>query len=307
LISMITVGSVGSAQMLMEQNAAMGGMDALSGQNVAGGQVAMDRARAVAAPNPGLPGLGGGRVGEEVELGFEGGPVPGQPGGVPTPTPIPTIQVLDGRRVFDAVTGALIEDAVKTTVPITEQDRYFDDGVRDNGIPNDGIKGRVETIRDRVIGAETAAGMFKAINLVRNAESMSVLQFFRLRAGETDPSLSSGRLPDLIELERQKDDFLRDWNNRFLAVYRVDRNNPRSDFFQTYVPEPPAIPQFPLPPGYQSPQRTALGIGATQGGAQQQQFIGGEPMGPITPTPNIMNGESHFGDWTQARPLEDGK
>jgi hypothetical protein len=206
--------------------------------------------------------------------------------------------VLRGQRVFDAVTGALLEDAVKATVFITEQDRYFDDGVRDNGIPNDGIRGDVETIRDRFIGSTTAAAMFQSINLVRSAELMSTLEFFRLTVGVTDPVTANDRLPDLIALERKKDDLLRDWNNRFLAQYRTKKDDPRSDFFQVFVPPPPNIPQYPISPGYQSPQRVAVG-------ATPATNAGGQPGGPAR-TPNILNGESHFGEWTQAQPKAEG-
>jgi hypothetical protein len=294
MLALVAACGGARAQFLAEQQATMGGMDALNSGGVApaGGQLALDRAQVVAYPNPvnpGLAGLGGPAVGQPG--------IAGQPGQTATPTPIPQIQVLTGKRVFDAVTGALLEDAFRLTVPITDRDRYFDDGVRDNGIPNDGIRGDVETIRDRLIGAETAAAMFQNINLVRNAERMSTLEFFRLHVGVTDPAFANDRMPDLIQMERKKDDLLRDWNNRFLAQYRTDKNNPKSDFFQVYVPEPPAIPAYPIPPGYQSPQRVA--IGETPGPNA------GQPTQPQR-TPNILNGESHFGSWTQAQPKADG-
>jgi hypothetical protein len=111
------------------------------------------------------------------------------------------------------------------------------------------------------------------------------MRFYGLHVGVINPEEARGGMPNLLELGRQRDEALRDWNNKFLADYRVDKNDPKSEFFQLYVPRPPELPKFPVPPGYQAPQvrgRGQPGQGAAGAGAP--------PGGP-----NIYNGDPVIG------------
>lgn len=211
--------------------------------------------------------------------------MPGAPGvaGAPTPTPPPMIRVLIGQRVYDAVTGALLEDAKTIPRPVTEQELYPDDGVHDNGIAGDGIRGNVNTVRDVYIGAETNGLKNRLIRVVREAEKMTPMQFFRQHVSTTEPYKPNPAMPDALEIERQRDELLKDWNNKFLADYRKDKDNPQSEFYELYVPEPPMPPGFPAPGGYVSPQKM---------GGEAPKLI---PPTPVPGQPNIYNGDPVMG------------
>ncbi len=134
--------------------------------------------------------------------------------------------------------------------------------MRDNGIEGDGIRGDVQTVRDKYIGTASNSIKNRLINLVRNAEALDPLTFYGYHIAVVDPTTQHPDMPNYLEKQAQQDDAAREWNNRFLADYRIDKNNPRSEFFQLYVPEAPMLPQtYPLPPGYVAPQK--LGAGQT--------------------------------------------
>lgn len=270
-------------------------------------------------------------------LGFEGEqppaePIPGlsrptapapvvQPGapGTPVPTPIPTIKVLVGRRVYCAVCGTLLDDAYYLTVPASEKEKYLDDGIHDNGVAGDDIRGNVETVKDTYIGPECNEIKKRLIAAIRGAESLyrppigevakeaffvnepagdrrkrleieasrvaeeaSTMLFFGYHICGVNPVTDNPAFPNILEKQKQRDELLRDWNNKFLAAFRVDKDDPQSDFYSIYVPEPPALPRYPLPPGYNAVQKRASG--ATQPGQPQP-----------TATPNIYNGEAVIG------------
>ncbi len=239
--------------------------------------------------------------------------------GVSSPTRIPQIEVLAGKRVYCAVCGSLLEDPIKLKRPETEKDKYLDDGIHDNGIANDGIRGNVSVSKDEYIGAECNNVKNRLINVVRRSEELvpasmigerepspydiedyesrqrrleakyagqaneeSVMHFYRLHVATINPLESNPAMPKLLEKEQQRDELLRDWNARFLAPYRKDKNDPKSDFYQLYVPEPPAVPQYPVPPGYVSPQS----LSNPQAGAPGAPGVPG-----AAPTPNIWNGQ----------------
>lgn len=230
---------------------------------------------------PGMPGAAGRPMpGYEGDAGYGVQPGYAQPGQpvVPTPTPIPTIKVLVGKRVYCSVCGMLLEDAVQLDVPQTDQDKYLDDGVHDNGIQNDGIRGNVETIKNVYIGPECNTVKNRLVNLVRHAENLTPMMFFRYHVMSLDRITGSARMPNTLDKEEQRDEALRDWNNKFLADYRVDKNDPKSEYYQLYVPDPPQVPHYPVPPGYISPQK--LRQGGTPG-----------PGGIPGATPNIYNGD----------------
>lgn len=365
------VGSLLSAQTMVELGAAMATQEQLAAGAVGGGlnpatytgraQAAVqaanmrpDVAATAALPNPaaGFPalppmgapdiGAGGPPPGAAQALGFEGqvpqeaAPVgdaipglsrptapaaPAPPGapGVAAPTPIPTIKVLVGRRVYCAVCGTLLDDAYYLTVPATDKDKYLDDGIHDNGVAGDDIRGNVETIKDKYIGPECNEVKKRLIAAIRGAENLyraplgevakesffvnepagdrrkrleieasrvadeaSTMLFFGYHIATVNPVADNPGFPNILEKEKQRDELLRDWNNRFLAAFRVDKDDPKSDFYEIYVPEPPALPRYPFPPGYQPVQKRAGGAG--QPGQAQPQA-----------TPNIYNGDAVIG------------
>lgn len=245
-------------------------------------------------------------------------PAVGQPGAPAAPTPIPTIKVLVGRRVYCAVCGTLLDDAYYLTVPATEKDKYLDDGIHDNGVPNDDIRGNVETIKDKYIGPECNEVKKRLIAAIRSAEALyrpplgemaaesyfvnepaedrrkrleiearrvadeaSTMLFFGYHICSLNPVSENPAFPNILEKEKQRDELLRDWNNKFLAAFRTDKNDPKSDFYQVYVPEPPALPRYPFPQGYHPVQKRASGA---QPGQPQPQA-----------TPNIYNGDQVLG------------
>src|SRR5690606_30231158 len=106
---------------------------------------------------PGQPGMGMGMDPAMMDPTMMGGDpalMGMQPGAVMTPaaTPIPTENVLTGRRVYDAVSGGLLEDVIEIAVRQSDLEVYPDDGVRDNGIAGDGIRGNVDTVTGQYIG-----------------------------------------------------------------------------------------------------------------------------------------------------------
>jgi hypothetical protein len=265
------------------------------------------------APVAGLPGMPG-MMTPGPAPGYPGLAVPGlQPGGYPgaypgaypgmnpygqygqqqyqqaTPTPLPTIKVLVGKRVSCSVCGTLLEDAVQLDVLQSDQDKYLDDGIHDNGIANDGIRGNVETIKDRYIGPECNSVKNRLVNVVRNAEHMSPMEFYRYHIMRLDPITGHPEMPSVLDKEQQRDEALRDWNNKFLADYRIDKNDPKSEFFQLYIPDPPQVPRYPVPPGYVAPQK--LRDGTTPGQMQQQVMPGMMPGGYYGDPNAMMSGE----------------
>ncbi len=279
-----------------------------------------------AGPLPGLPGdpsLGAppiagpdGAVGDPA-LGQPGLYAPqGQQGAAPTPTPIPTIEVLTGKRVFCAVCGTMLEDAYKVRVYETDMNSYADDGLVDNGVAGDGLRGNVETIKDKYVGASCHEIRTRLINAVRGAEDMrppsmigqyeespyyledpdsrqkrmeaqlrqqaqeeSTMHFFRYHVATIDPTDKSG-MPYLVKQEEQRDNYLAEWNNRFLAKFRMKSEDPQSEYYPLYIPQPPLPPTRTLPPGYVSPQQMRKGTqpGQLGAGAAGPNIFNGDPV-----------------------------
>jgi hypothetical protein len=110
-----------------------------------------------------------------------------------------------GKRIYCAVCGILLEDAMQLAVPQTQQDQYLDDGVHDNGIQNDGIRGNVETIKDKYMGAECNAVKNRLINVVRGAENLDPMHFYRYHVMALDPITAGPNMPSVLEREQQRD------------------------------------------------------------------------------------------------------
>jgi hypothetical protein len=282
---MASVPSFG--QGVIEQNAAINMEGSLNGAPSG----APPMPGAVSGPNMGgpMPAPIGGAPTFPGQPGALPGAFPGAPGGAPafnglgpanpgagqpvaaTPTPEATVEVLAGKRVYDAVNGALLEDIVKVKISPKDLDKYPDDGIHDNGIAGDGIRGNVDTFRKQYIGTVSNDIKNRLITLVRKVADTDPLTFYGYHFAAVDPVTQNPDMPNYLTLEKDRDESLREWNNKFLADYRVDKNDPQSEYYQLYIPEPPLFPQSYPPAGYIAPQKMQAGqtpaIGLPQGGS----------------------------------------
>lgn len=222
------------------------------------------------------------------EMGMMGAEMGGQQGvpafQAPPPVELAKDPVYVGRRVFDAVSGGLLEDAVGITVRQSDLSAYLDDGINDNGIANDQIYGNVMTSRNQFIGYFSNVVKNYLIHAVHNAEQIDPMVFSGHHIAKIDPAPVDGLkryglplpgeddpsyvavvnvepdFPSILDLERQRDDSVRGWNQRFLAKYRMNPEDPQSEYFPVFVSTPPLTPtNYPVPNGYVSPQSVAMG------------------------------------------------
>lgn len=295
-------GSV-EAQFLAEQEAAMGMADTLNSQPVAptGGFDPIGRAQAVAdgtAPGDGdfvgqqpefqpmpdmtIPGFDDfGQFGEMIETVVE--------------QEVPRITVITGTRVFDSISGRLIDDAVRMQVPETERDKYYNDGTHGDMDPTDGIYTLVDEV-DNVIGHANQRIKEQLIHALSAANNMSPLQFYghtlmsnerhemtsrdlawKLVPNPDGPGLVLRQVPieePLVvpkyrEKLAEKDSQIKDqWTDRFLMDFRIDRDDLRSEFYRMHIPRPPVPPAVRPPAGWQPFT-----------GVSDQQTPGGMPGG----------------------------
>ena len=226
------------------------------------------------------------------------GGMEGNPGGANTaayaavPTPIPSEKVLTGRRVYDAVSGGLLEDAIEISVRQSDAEVFPDDGVNDNGIAGDGVRGNVRTSKQEFIGPFSNIMKNYLVHAVENAEEIDPMIYYGYHVATIAPTQTEGlkryglplneekpiiEVPDIhpefasvINLERDRDEILRQWNFKFLADYRVNRSDPQSEYYPVFVPSPPLTPvNYPVPNGYVAPQAAAQAAN-TQLDAEQQ-------------------------------------
>lgn len=250
------------------------------------GTFGIDRARAVAQGDPfaaqggdpfaaqggfaGDPFGGGGQPGFAdggfADGGFAGegfppgaGFGPGGPGFGPQQPqafrPPPTVTAYYGERIICPLTGQLLQDAVEVTVLADQvQQTYFDDGTQGGDyLEGDGIWSNV-TVRSDMIAPEAALVKTRMVRALEISESLAPEQFFfEIRVASTD-SLSN--LPQVIDLEAQRDEKLMDWAPQFLNRFRSNPDDPDPlnwEFREAYVPRPPALPDTPLPPNFRPP------------------------------------------------------
>jgi hypothetical protein len=258
-------------------------MDTLSGSSVGAtgaGMQALDRARDVTgtAP-PGQPGFAP--------------PPPGQPGFAPPPSAFDQtlnqaggaldpllnefqarITVIAGTRVFDALTGELLDDAAELQVPESEKANYFDDGTHGDIEPNDGKFTRVDEEHAHLSQGNQRIKE-ELVQALISANDMNPLEFFGYTIMSTErlDTASSNRawkivpnpdgpggmlvevpidkplkVPRYREEEARKDTRVKDdWADRFLQNYRVNKDSLASDFYPMYIPRPPAPPRVRPP------------------------------------------------------------
>jgi len=198
--------------------------------------------------------------------GMRGGRRPSQPGVQATPVPTPKqIRVLTGSRVQCAVSGEILEDIIYRDVPELEKENYYDDATHGDAEAGDGTYTNI-TVRNDVMSAASHEILQRLLTLMENIEDTEPMDFFRLNVVTSEP-LSS--ISKQIEEEQDRDIKLSEWNDRFVRMFRVNENNPQSEFYPLYIPPSPSYPSVPLPGGFQ-------------------------PIIPATPTPESESGRSGF-------------
>lgn len=266
-------------------------MDTLSGASTGGGDFggALDRANnAAAAANAATAGGGLGALpaAPAQPVYAEPGVIPTQPGGyggagtvgtalnaagqaVAGVIPL-TVTVIDGTRIFDAITGELLDDAVEKKVSEEERANYFDDGTHGDITPDDGTFTRVDERRD-VIGQSSQRVKERLLQALVSAEALNPLEFYgfnimslsvgqeqaRTRVWQLVPDPEGGpgqvlreqdvenpvRLPSFREWQVELDGTVKNnWSMRFLHEYRKNKDSLTSDFYTMYVPFPPQMP-----------------------------------------------------------------
>jgi uncharacterized membrane protein YgcG len=267
----------------------------------------MNRARAVAQPQPPAAQPRGATATNYIEGGAAmGGPPaaagagaaqPSQwvaapaPGQGPTPTPTPVmVTVIGGNRVRCAVCGALLEDVRKGQVPeIEAKTKYYDDGTHGDVEAGDGEYTNIVEIDHKYIGPECNAVKERLLSLLRYCEDTDSLHFFGLYATTTEPI--SQITKERYE-EQERDAKLKEWEERFLRMFRKNPDDPTSDFYPLYVPLPPEKPTVPIPPGFdpilaekqreeqqQQQQQQIAGGGRSWRGARGGGVVGGPAGG----------------------------
>mgnify|MGYP001391775830 FL=1 len=299
-------------------------MDTVSGMSVGGGgagNVALDRARGL--QQPGMMGMPGGGPGPMPGPMFPGGMFPGDPGQAYQPPEalepvIPTISVLVGTRVRDAVTKELLDEPVELKVPETEKGNFYDDGTHGDVMANDGKFAMVE-FADDVLGEGSQRAKEQMVKALVVAEDLTPLEFYgftimgtdqrtpqpREKAWQMIPDPKGGpgfvlaeveterpvEMPNYREWRNARDAKVKnDWSARFLRNYRVNPDDIRSEFYHLYIPHPPQPPEVrpPVQEGWmpfsdpQSLMRAQSGefnTGTTGGGYGTPGITGGYPLG----------------------------
>lgn len=171
------------------------------------------------------------------------------PGTGPTPTPTPVmVMVIGGQRVRCAVCGTLLEDVRRAQVPeIVAKTQFHDDGTHGDLEAGDGEYTNTTERNDEFLGPECNALKQRLLALLHYCEETDSLQFFRLYATTTEPisQITKSRYE-----EQERDAKLKEWNERFLRMFRKNPDDPTSGFYPLYVPIPPKPPEVPMPPGF---------------------------------------------------------
>ncbi len=270
------------AQYLAEQQAAMNVADTLSGASVGPAPSTYFAQPGMQQPGmmqPGMmqPGMmqpGMMQPGMNPYAAIGGQPM--APVATPAPPPVRQILVLTGQRVTCKVTGQLLEDIHYEYRPEVEKSNFYDDGQQGGDLQaNDNIWTNFTEFND-VLSPE--ANRFKLIylRLLSICENTNPLEFFRIPVA-TDEPLTPLPLLSAEEANRDKT-FLQEWHKRFLALYRVDPDDPMSDFYPIFVPSPPRHPESPAPPDDQF-NAYAFALDAWIQNALDAQIVPPEPQG----------------------------
>ena len=192
-IGLLLVGVVSVARLHAQANpfsAPPSAIDTLSEGPVSapGGAQGLARARQAAQPRRAAGGIGGmsGGMGGGGMAGLRnqarGGPARGrnQSAAAEVVERIikPRIKVIKGSRVYDKVTGELLDDAQLAMVDESEKGNYFDDGINGGDqTEGDGLYSLVDVRRD-VIGQSNQRIKERLIQAIYQADALEPLEFY---------------------------------------------------------------------------------------------------------------------------------
>ncbi|MCE5230783.1 hypothetical protein LLG95_14495 [bacterium] len=211
-----------------------------------------------------------------------GTPAPNQP---TTTAPAPvlptgqTITVITGTRVFDAITGSLLDEPIQKKVPQSEAEKYFDDGTHGDVTPNDGEMAKVDERKD-ALGMSNQRFKEQLVKALVVADGMTPLQYFGIPIASTERSDTAPRnrawrlvpvpeggpgftfrevqtsatvtVPNYRQKEQEKDANIKsNWAVRFLQEFRTNKDDMTSQFYSLYIPLPPQPPTVAPPFGQQ--------------------------------------------------------
>jgi hypothetical protein len=310
-LGLLLLSGAASAQMLAEQNAAMGMADNLNSQQVGPNPAGyIGRAQDAAGQAQGGFGAPGGLAPPGV--GAPGFPGQQQFGGAAqgvnrVVAKIAKIQVITGTRVFDPVTGELLDDAQEEQVPATDKNQYFDDGTHGDVEANDGKYTKIDERKD-TLSQSNQRIKERLVQALLTAEGLNPLEFygFSLMSTERTEEVSRGRawsivkdpkggpgfvmaevpiaepqaVPKYRKWQAEKDQKVKeDWAKRFLQEYRVNKDSLTSDFYGMYVPQPPPLPAVDAPDAsvwqpFSDPLAGKSAFGGTGGGLPGQEGVG---------------------------------
>lgn len=260
-------------------------MDTLSGGSVGGPSFAVDRARGVAADPFGGGGgdpfatpagdpfatpagdpfgggggdpFGGGAGAFGADPFGGGAGFAGQPGGFQAPQ-IPKIQAIYGTRVICRVTGEMLDDAVTVPVFDTFRDSYYDDGKTAMDLKANDFTYTNVTLKDDAMSPEAHLVLSRIVQGLRSLEDLPPNEFYSVLVASSDPLAG---VPQMLDLERERDDKLGRWAEKFLEEFRIDPSESTKvgwDFYETYMPPPPVPPFKDVPAGFFPPNAERSG------------------------------------------------
>ncbi len=270
--------STARAQGLAEMNAVMSGMDTLNetappSMGGGAGLNPVNRARETAGlPIPPGPVEDGSMDASTSESGY----TEDMDMSVGAEEVIPKIKVITGTRIFDAITGDLLDDAQIKEVPATDKESYFDDGTNGDVEANDDQYTKVDINDDNYIGQSNQRVKERLVGALLAANQLNPLEFygFNIMSTERHDSVSRNRAwrmvddlgngPGKVVIEmpideaqavpkyrdkfQEKDQRVKDdWSNRFLQEYRTNKDDLTSEFYTLFIPLPPVPPSVRPP------------------------------------------------------------
>jgi hypothetical protein len=266
---MMSLLRLAPSQGLGELNATMSGMDTLNSSSTpsfnSGGFNPVNRARnAAGVPIPGddsRRNAGNSGIGGDFNM----------PEAI-----VPKIKVITGTRIFDAITGELLDDAQEKEVPATDKESYYDDGTNGDIEPNNGQYTKVDINEGIYIGQSNQRVKERLVGALLVANSLNPLEFYGFNIMSTerhdaisrnrawrlinDPNGGPGKVVAEIPIEepqavpnyrdklQDKDQQVKeDWSYRFLHEYRTNKDSLTSEFYKMYIPFPPPAPSVRPP------------------------------------------------------------
>lgn len=132
----------------------------------------------------------------------------------------------------------------------------------------------------------TSRGSRKPIRSVtRSRGLMTAQEFFGVAVATNDPVTT---LPRLVDLEKKRDEKLKDWADRFLRDFRVNPESLTSPFIPAWLPFPPKAPSLPLPATFTT--KAAATPARGEGGGSGPALVGGKTLDDdVTGDPSEYN------------------